>query len=141
MRRPVSSPLPFARLAQWLRLGCVLVTLLSGRAAWAYAPMCDWTASSVNAPLPAPPSEDGEIAPCDVERDVQAFTTRAPGTPERSPIQVLASGPRELAVMREVFGATPAEEYSVLLPLPPPPEVVGSSRAEHRAALERPPRG
>lgn len=126
------------RLARWL--GCCVVLLLSlmarPAAAFAVAPMCDSTASSVNAPLPAPPTSDGEIQACDF--NTPSFVEPPQQAPEDRP----RSSPkfeREPAVCREALMGAPAIGFS-RVPLPRAREVLATVLPEHRWAPERPPR-
>lgn len=49
-----------------LALGALVVGLFVPKQAWAWAPMCDLTASTAIAPMVAPPVESGEIKASDL---------------------------------------------------------------------------
>lgn len=56
----LSSRLP----SMVVTIGVMLCGWLMPTRAWAWAPMCDTTASTTIAPMVAPPVESGEIHPC-----------------------------------------------------------------------------
>jgi hypothetical protein len=74
--------IPSRALRRLLVLVCAAGVLLAPTLAWAYAPMCDEHAQTVDAPLPIYPSKGGEIsAGPSCERDPMRFDA----APERSP--------------------------------------------------------
>lgn len=63
--------------------------LLTPKWAWAWAPMCDLSASTAIAPMVAPPVDGGEINPCppgfDIDDDVRPALHKAELKEGRSP--------------------------------------------------------
>jgi hypothetical protein len=98
--------------------------------------MCDSSASSVEAPLPAPPSADGEINACDF--GVSGFVQSGEPAPEDTP-RATPRLERPLAVCREELLEVTATRFAFLPPQPRFRGELGSFGPEHRPALDRPP--
>ncbi len=138
----LSSRLPSTILA----FGVLLCGLLAPGRAWAWAPMCDSTASTAIAPMVAPPVESGEIGgPCpftlDGEDDV------APGL--HSALSDEGHGPRppgEEWTSHDSgrFPPTAGPPFDVatsrgLVSILPPVQVAGGPRVGFTRTIERPP--
>jgi hypothetical protein len=61
LREQLSSPRRRAIARLWA-FACALVALLVPSAAWAYAPMCNESAQTIDAPAPIYPSKSGQIS-------------------------------------------------------------------------------
>jgi hypothetical protein len=66
----------------------LLLVCVASSPARAQAPMCDPTGATVVAPLPAPPSDDGEIDWLDCLRGVDRAERCMPGVPAPSQAQI-----------------------------------------------------
>lgn len=126
-------------------LGVLLCGWLTPKQAWAWAPMCDLTASTAIAPMVAPPVDSGEIAPCflDFEGDEDARAAfHGPawedGQAPRQPAE--DSSTPGLQRFPLAGGATPKvapnRGLSVVLP---PFTLGGGPRAGFVRSIERPP--
>jgi len=116
-------------------LACALGVLLAPTAAWAYAPMCDEHAQTVEAPLPIYPSKGGEIAAApNCESDKSGLDAAPERGPER-PLLSAESIDRGLALVTNV----PACAKSARLALSS--TELGRACAGAGSGVFRPPRG
>jgi hypothetical protein len=69
-----------------LCLALTLLALLAAPSAFAQAPMCDPSGATVMAPLPAPPSDDGEIAALNCPTGPELTDQVHPGRPLPPPL-------------------------------------------------------
>jgi hypothetical protein len=137
------SKSPFQALSQrWAVLCCMLfaslvTSLFSLNAHAASAPMCDPTGASIEAPLPAPPSNDGEIKRCEVGRFViLAVPTPAKEQPE--PLSVPQERLPGALLPTFSLSVSPVAHYRDGTRLQEPMEL-GGPRSDHRTRIERPP--
>lgn len=121
-------------LLSCLGLCGVLLTLLWGSEARAHAPMCDETAASIDAPLPAPPADSGEITAIDCDLVFEDQSRVVPGLPghPKSPPHMTSEfdAVLELSLSRPQWSAL-ADKLTSTVP------AVRSS--DHRRRIERPP--
>ncbi len=76
------------RLVQPLLSAMVLLALvLFSSNSLAFAPMCDESGATILAPLPAPPSNDGEILSMPCPEDLPSFERLHSGVPSEAPGQ------------------------------------------------------
>lgn len=126
-------------------LGVFLCGGFTPTQAWAWAPMCDLTASTAIAPMVAPPVDSGEIAPCflDFENDEDAHAafygpTWEEGQVPRQPAEDSSS--HHLQRFPLVGVATPKVAPNLGLSLVLPPFTLdGGPRAGFVRSIERPP--
>jgi hypothetical protein len=131
---------PFQALSRrWAVLCCALVaSLCSFNAHAASAPMCDPTGASIEAPLPAPPSNDGEIKRCDLGRFV-ILAVPTPVKEQPEPLNVpLERSPGAWLLPAFVLNISPVAHYRDGN-APKDPLEVGGPRSDHRTRVERPP--
>lgn len=127
-----------------LAFGALLVGLLAPSRAWAWAPMCDLTASTAIAPMVAPPVESGEISPCpfavDGDQGVRPSLQAAnleDGQAPQPPSQDSAAPHMPRYPLAAPFGLSiAAAALAVLLPRG---VVRGEPRVGFARLLERPP--
>lgn len=123
-------------LLSWLGVCGVLMALFFSPDARAYAPMCDETGASINAPLPAPPAYSGEISAIDCDlvfEDQSRLVPGLPGHPE-GPAHTVVEFDAVLGL--DLGGARWACQYRSLTRTV---QTVRSS--DHRRRVERPPCG
>ncbi len=137
-------PLPSRVPCLLLAFGVLLVGLLAPQRAYAWAPMCDLTASTVIAPMVAPPVESGEIAPCplgldgdDGARPALYSATAEDGRLPQPPNQDSAQPDAPRYPLSVPFALSIARGSLVLVL--PPEDDFGKPRAGFTRELERPP--
>jgi hypothetical protein len=119
-------------LVRFLAFACAVAAILAPGAAWAYAPMCDENAQTIDAPAPIYPSKAGTIsAVSDCQPDRTQLGSVPRPDPHRTPLsaeaidRALASGTkippcaksaRLTLELRELGRALPARGGDVFRP-------------------------
>ncbi len=133
--RPFDQSFRARAVRRALLIAWVVAIVLAPSAAWAYAPMCDESAQTVEAPLPIYPSKDGSIS---AVADCDSQSSRFDAAPDRAPERPLLDAQsidRGLAIV----AAIPACAKSARLELSS--HELGSARAGSGLDVFRPPRG
>lgn len=137
--------LSFRLPAVMLALGVLLCGLLAPERAWAWAPMCDPTASTAIAPMVAPPVESGEIGPCPFTLDTSEDAAPAlhpalfdDGRAPRPPSEDGTShdSPRFTSTTGTALQVATSLGLEIVLP---PCQVAGGARVGFARSIERPP--
>jgi hypothetical protein len=121
---------------QLVLVAVLLVLVCASKSAHAQAPMCDQSGATVMAPLPAPPSDDGEISAANCPEVPAIFEQLQPGHPNETP--ALVQPLQDDGGLLPSLGLTPTAEFVRVKPFI---EHSGlGQQLAHQLGVFRPPR-